>query len=81
VAAVRALGDTVEANAGALLVLLSRTDEGLLGEMHALGATHFLVSPFSEAQLRHALRFAARHAERIGGERPARAASRKRKAR
>jgi diguanylate cyclase (GGDEF)-like protein len=73
VAAVRALGDTVEANAGALLVLLSRTDEGLLGEMHALGATHFLVSPFSEAQLRHALRFAARHAERIGGERPARA--------
>jgi len=71
VAAVRALGDAVEANAGALLVLLSRPDEGLLGELHALGATHFLVSPFSETQLRHALRFAARHAERLGAEWPA----------
>jgi diguanylate cyclase (GGDEF)-like protein len=72
VSAVRSLGDAVEANAGALLVLLSRTDEGLLGELHALGATHFLVSPFTEAQLRHALRFAARHAERLGGGRPER---------
>ncbi len=53
IAAVRSLGDAVEANAGALLVLLSRTDEALLGELHALGATHFLVSPFTEAQLRH----------------------------
>jgi diguanylate cyclase (GGDEF)-like protein len=72
VAAVRSLGDTVEANAGALLVLLSRPDETLLGTLHDLGATHFLVSPFSEEQLRHAINFAARHATRAGGERPPR---------
>jgi diguanylate cyclase (GGDEF)-like protein len=59
----------VEANAGALLVLLSRIDEGLLDELHALGATHFLVSPFTEVQLIQAIRFAARHAVRAGGER------------
>jgi diguanylate cyclase (GGDEF)-like protein len=66
-AAVRSLGDVVEANSGALLVLLSRNDEGLLGELHELGATHFLVSPFSEAQLHHAIHYAARHAARAGG--------------
>ena len=72
VAAVRALGEAVEANAGALLVLVSRTDEELLDQLHELGATHFLVSPFSHEQLSHALRFAARHAERTGdGRRPA----------
>jgi diguanylate cyclase (GGDEF)-like protein len=70
VAAVRSLGDAVEANSGALLVLLSRTDEALLEDLHDLGATHFLVSPFSEAQLRHAIRFAERHAARLGGSRP-----------
>ena len=71
VAAVRALGEAVEANAGALLVLVSRTDEELLDQLHELGATHFLVSPFSHPQLSHALRFAARHAERAGdGRRP-----------
>jgi diguanylate cyclase (GGDEF)-like protein len=70
VAAVRALGDTVEANAGALLVLLSRIDEGLLDELHTLGATHFLVSPFTEIQLTQAIRFAARHAARASSERP-----------
>ncbi len=67
-AAVRGLGDAVEANAGALLVLLSRTDEALLDDFHRLGATHFLVSPFSEAQLAQSVRFAARHAARLSGE-------------
>lgn len=67
-AAVRSLSDTVEANAGALLVLLSRTDEALLDDFHRLGATHFLVSPFSEAQLSQSVRFAARHAARLSGE-------------
>jgi len=71
VAAVRALGEAVEANAGALLVLVSRTDEELLDQFHALGATHFLVSPFSHGQLNQAIRFAARHSERTGdGRRP-----------
>jgi diguanylate cyclase (GGDEF)-like protein len=69
VAAVRTLGDAVEANAGALLVLLSRTDEELLDQLHELGATHFLVSPFSHGQLSQAIRYAARHAERTGSGR------------
>jgi diguanylate cyclase (GGDEF)-like protein len=68
--AVRMLADPCEANAAALLVLLSRTDEEALDALHADGATHFLVSPFSEQQLLHALSFARRHAERVGGRRP-----------
>jgi diguanylate cyclase (GGDEF)-like protein len=65
--AVRAIGDAAEANAAALLVLLSRTDTAALDDLHSYGATHFLVSPFSEPQLLHALHFAHRHAERVGG--------------
>ncbi|MFN3389314.1 MAG: putative bifunctional diguanylate cyclase/phosphodiesterase [Allosphingosinicella sp.] len=69
---VRAMADPVEANAGALLVLLSRTDEGALDEFFAAGATHFLVSPFSEGRFLQAVHFAQRHAERVGGRRAAR---------
>jgi diguanylate cyclase (GGDEF)-like protein len=65
--AVRAIADAVEANAAALLVLLSRNDDAALDTLHELGATHFLVSPFPDAQLLHALQFALRHAERTGG--------------
>jgi diguanylate cyclase (GGDEF)-like protein len=66
-AAVRAVADAVEANAAALLVLVSRKDANALDAFHQHGATHFLVSPFSEPQLLHALLFARRHAERAGG--------------
>src|SRR5688500_322952 len=69
---VRALGDPAEANAAALLVLLSRNDGEALEAYHAAGATHFLVSPFSEQQFLQALQFAQRHAERVGGRRPTR---------
>ncbi len=65
--AVRAIADAAEANAAALIVLLSRTDAGALEDFHRYGATHFLVSPFSEPQLLHSLSFARRHAERAGG--------------
>src|SRR5687767_6689028 len=41
--AVRAIADAAEANASALLVLLSRGDTPALEEMHGRGATHFLV--------------------------------------
>lgn len=68
--AVRVLGDTVEANGGALLVLLSRTDESRLEDFHAVGATHFLVSPITDLQLTQALRFASRHVARAGGAEP-----------
>lgn len=67
VEAVRTISDAVEANASALLVLLSRNDGAALERLHASGATHFLVSPFTESQLVHALQFALRHAERVGG--------------
>jgi diguanylate cyclase (GGDEF)-like protein len=65
--AVRAIGDAAEANAAALLVLLSRGDGAALERFLAHGATHFLVSPFTEPQFLHALQFARRHAERVGG--------------
>src|SRR6218665_748335 len=67
-AAVRAIADALEANAAALLVLLSRTDDKPLDAFHQHGATHFLVSPFTEPQLLHALLFARRHAERTAGD-------------
>jgi diguanylate cyclase (GGDEF)-like protein len=70
--AVRMLADPVEANAAALLVLLSRNDEAALDELFAAGATHFLVSPFSEQRFVSAVQFARRHAERVGGRRPQR---------
>ena len=67
IGAIRMLSDPVEANAAALLVLLSRNDVARLGEVFAAGATHYLASPFGEAELLQALRFAARHAQRLGG--------------
>ncbi len=66
-AAVRTLADAVEANGGALLMLLSRGDVAALAQVHAAGATQYLASPFGEAEYCQALRFAERHAERIGG--------------
>jgi diguanylate cyclase (GGDEF)-like protein len=78
--AVRALADPAEANAAALLVLLSRGDDSALDELHAAGATHFLVSPFSEQQFLHAVQFARRHSERVGGRRPLRRGESERKA-
>jgi diguanylate cyclase (GGDEF)-like protein len=72
--AVEALADPVEANAAALLVLVSKTDEEALEGLFCAGATHFLVSPFSEQQLLQAVQFAQRHAERSGGRRPSRRA-------
>jgi diguanylate cyclase (GGDEF)-like protein len=65
--AVRMLGDPAEANAAALLVLVSKNDAPALDRFHADGATHFLVSPFSDQQFLQAVQFAQRHAERVGG--------------
>jgi diguanylate cyclase (GGDEF)-like protein len=70
--AVRSLADPAEANAAALLVLLSRGDSDALDGLYANGATHFLVSPFSDSQFLQALQYAHRHAERVGGRRPLR---------
>lgn len=67
-AAVRMLAGAVGATGGALLVLVSRGDAARLGEFYDAGATQFLASPMREAEFVQALRFAARHAERVGGE-------------
>lgn len=67
IGAIRLLADSAEANAAALLALLSRNDVARLGEVFAAGATHYLASPFGEAEFLQALRFAARHAQRLGG--------------
>jgi diguanylate cyclase (GGDEF)-like protein len=70
--AVRSLADPAEANCAALLVLLSRGDSEALDSLYSDGATHFLVSPFSDSQFLQALQYAHRHAERVGGRRPLR---------
>jgi diguanylate cyclase (GGDEF)-like protein len=66
-AAVRALADPVQANASALLVLVSRNEVSALDSVFAAGATHYLASPFGEAEFAQALRFADRHSERLTG--------------
>ena len=66
VAAVKARADPVEANAGALLVLLSRNDVPNIDAMYASGATHYLASPFGEQEFSQALRFAERYTVRLG---------------
>ena len=64
--ALRLLAEPVAANAAALMMLVSRTDVDKLADVHAAGATHYLASPFGEAELLQAVRFAARYAERPG---------------
>jgi diguanylate cyclase (GGDEF)-like protein len=66
--AVRALAGVVGATGGALLVLVSRGDAARIGDFYDAGATQFLASPMKEIEFVQALRFAARHAERVGGE-------------
>lgn len=67
-AAVRALAGAAAATGSALLALVSRGDAARLDAFYEAGATHFLASPMREAEFVQALRFAARHAERVSGE-------------
>ncbi|WP_299327803.1 EAL domain-containing protein [Parasphingopyxis sp.] len=66
-AAIAALAEPVEANAAALVVLISKTDIAQVDAVFAAGATHYLASPFGEQELVQALRFADRFTERLGG--------------
>ena len=66
--AATSLGDAVEANGGAMLALVSRGEVAAVAALYDAGATHFLASPFSDAEFLQALRFAARHAERMAHE-------------
>ncbi len=67
-AAVRSLASVTGASGCALLALVSRGDAARLGEFYDAGATHFLASPMREVEFVQALRFAARHAQRVGGD-------------
>jgi diguanylate cyclase (GGDEF)-like protein len=66
-AAARVLSDAVQANGGALLVLLGRREGSAIAAAFEAGATHYLSSPFAEGEFAQALRFAQRHAERLAG--------------
>ena len=66
VAATRALGEAAATTGAALLVYCGAADRGALGALFDAGATHFLIEPAGDDELVQALRFAARHAERIG---------------
>jgi diguanylate cyclase (GGDEF)-like protein len=63
----RLLANAVEANAAAMLVLVSRNDGEALDQFLQEGATHFLASPFGDQEFIQAVQFAQRHAERVGG--------------
>lgn len=65
--AARALGRTVEAQGGALLMLMAQSDTVHMRHFYDAGATHFLSSPMSSAAMAHAIRFAQRHVERLAG--------------
>ena len=67
-AAVAMLSGAVEANGGAMLALVSRGETGAIAALYEAGATHFLASPFSDAEFLQAVRFAARHSERMARE-------------
>jgi len=66
VAAARALGEAAAATGAALLVLVDRAGDDAIGQLFDAGATHYLADPADPAEIVQALRFAARHAERIG---------------
>lgn len=66
--AASSIGGVIAANGGALLALVSRGDTNAIASFFDAGATHFLASPFTEAEFVQALRYAARHAERMAGE-------------
>jgi len=65
--AARALGGVIEANGGALLILVSQSDTIHMRLFYDAGATHFLSSPMSSAAIAQAMRFAQRHVERMAG--------------
>ena len=70
-AALAEIAPVARARGAALLALVSRTDLGAIGRVFDAGATHFLASPFTEAELVQTLRFAWRYAERLSHDEPA----------
>lgn len=67
-AAAAALGETVASRGASMLALVSHGDIDAIATFMDAGATHFLASPHTEAEFVQALRYAARGAERLGGD-------------
>ncbi|MEG3086649.1 putative bifunctional diguanylate cyclase/phosphodiesterase [Sphingomonas sp. PB4P5] len=67
-AAATALDGAIGSNGGAMLALVSRGDIAAIPHFYDAGATHFLASPFSEAEFVQAVRFAGRHATLMAGD-------------
>ncbi|GAA0728736.1 putative bifunctional diguanylate cyclase/phosphodiesterase [Sphingomonas japonica] len=67
-AATAALAEVGQPAGGAILVLVSSSDQHRLSALYDAGATQFLVSPMRDAVLLQAIRFAARQAERGGSD-------------
>ena len=59
-----ALGDGAQDDRGVLMVLVSGDDMAALDQLYMAGATHFLCSPFTDAEFAYALKFAWRYIER-----------------
>ncbi|MDB5687813.1 MAG: diguanylate cyclase/phosphodiesterase [Rhizorhabdus sp.] len=66
-AACQALTLTIASTGAAMLVLLSRRDTAVLDRFMEAGATHYMESPFDEAEFARQLRFADRFVERVAG--------------
>lgn len=69
---VASLGSAAASNGMALMVLVSRGDVSRLSALLDAGATHFMVSPVSEAELAMGLRYAQRQTDRHENRAPAR---------
>ncbi len=63
--AMRALAPLVERRGAALIAMVSRADAAALAEVHAAGATHFVVGGRGSGELAHTLRFAERYVRRL----------------
>jgi predicted signal transduction protein with EAL and GGDEF domain len=59
------LAEPARQRGSALIVLVHQKDSGDLGRIFRAGATHFLLSPFTENQLLETLRFAGRVTDRM----------------
>lgn len=62
---VEQLAQVVQERRGGLLVLLSKSDAGMLGDVYTAGATHYLISPFGANELGQSLRFVERSIRRM----------------
>ena len=67
IAAAHMLSGVVQANHSALLMLLPDAQTETMEAAYQAGATHILCAPFDTVTLGIQLRFAARHADRLGG--------------